>query len=133
MTRLALAIATAVAALAAPVLAEQPLSAEAFEQLTTGRTMTFGFEGAEPYGIERYLPGRRVTWAFIGDNCVNGRWFPEGDNICFVYDDGTGPECWQFFKDGEGMTAVFMGDDDPGLRYTVRDAEIPLTCPGAGV
>ncbi|MCC5974699.1 MAG: hypothetical protein JJT81_11670 [Rubellimicrobium sp.] len=134
---LSVALALAGSVLADTSLADTPLSAEAFERLVTGRTMTFGLEGEEPYGIERYLPGRRVTWAFIGEACIEGHWFAEGANICFAYEDGTGPECWQFFKDGDGLIAHFTGDgtteDEQGLRYSVRDAAIGLVCPGAGV
>ncbi len=132
-----LTLTLALAVTAMPALAETPLSADAFERLVEGRTMTFGLSGQEPYGIERYLPDRRVIWAFIGEACVEGRWYPEEDTICFVYEDGTGPQCWQFYKarDGveDGLRALFTSDPDNDLEYVVREATIPFVCPGAGV
>jgi hypothetical protein len=61
------------------------MSAAEFEDYTTGQTLTFSFMGV-PYGVEQYLPGRRVIWAFIGEDCHEGRWYEDAGNICFVYD-----------------------------------------------
>ena len=48
----------------------EPLSAEAFEAYTTGKTLTYATRGAStPYGVEEYLPGRRVVWSFVGGEC----------------------------------------------------------------
>jgi hypothetical protein len=129
--------AIALAPVGLPALADAPLGPEAFERRVEGRTLTFGVAGEEPYGIERYLPGRRVVWAFLGDSCLEGRWYGEDDRICFVYEDGTGPECWRFFEAESGpdgsLTARFVSDPENDVTYEIREATIPLLCPGAGV
>lgn len=121
----------ALALFATPAWAETPMTATEFETFSTGRTFTFG-NSANPYGIERYHNGRRVTWAFLGEDCQEGVWFPDGDNICFDYGDGTPVQCWQFFDEGETLRARFMNDPANNVEYRVREAEIPLICPNLG-
>ena len=121
--------------LAGPVLAlegAEPLSAEAFEAHSAGQTLTFGIDGI-PYGIEQYLPGRRVIWAFIGEECREGRWFPVEDNICFEYDDEPGRwHCWTFFLGNEGLVARSEGFGARDL-VEVQRSEEPMYCPGPDV
>lgn len=123
----------------APVLpaaaSEVPMTAEEFEAHVEGRTLTFHFLG-EPYGIEQYLPGRRVIWAFIGDECQEGIWFPRGDQICFAYDGNPDEQCWHFFRTPTGLRGVFMSDGVPGTElYEAENSAEPLICraPGVGV
>ena len=40
------------------------MSAAEFEAYTTGKTLSYA-EAGQPYGVESYLPGRRVVWAFV--------------------------------------------------------------------
>lgn len=109
-----------------------PMSGDAFEAYTEGRTLTFALDGFA-YGIEQYLPGRRVIWAFRGQECREGSWFEAGDQICFVYDDE--PErqhCWQFFETDSGLLARFVN----GIRdelVEVDQSDEPLFCPGPEV
>ena len=63
MTR-PLRLALLLALLPLPALAERPLTGAEFERLVEGRTLTYGEAGQKPYGVERYHPGRRVTWAW---------------------------------------------------------------------
>ena len=74
------ALALLAAVIAAPVVSadETPMSAEEFESYVTGRTLTFGLHGV-PYGVEQFKEGRRVLWAFIGEECRDGVWFPYED------------------------------------------------------
>ena len=39
------------------------LSPEEFERATEGRTLFYANDG-QIYGVEEYLPGRRVIWSF---------------------------------------------------------------------
>lgn len=112
----------------------EPLSAEAFEALTTGRTMTYGI-GGEPYGIERYMPGRRVIWAFLDGECREGRWFEGEDRICFVYDDSPGElHCWRFYEAERGILArLANAGGDRGAPVEVRESPEPMHCPGPRV
>lgn len=122
---------------ALPVVAaaqDRPVTAEEFEAFTEGRTFAHD-SAAGPYGAEIYLPGRRVIWHFLDDRaCEPGRWYPEGDAICFDYDNapaGDGPECWFYFREDDRLRAVHR---DTGftawLRPPAPDEEI--TCPGFG-
>ena len=125
--------ALALALLAAPAAALEtgaPLTAEEFEAYVTGRTLTFGIDG-RPYGIEQYLPGRRVIWAFIGEECREGSWFPIGQEICFEYDEEPGRlHCWTFFAGPEGLIARSEGGGD---LVEVQRSEAPMYCPGPEV
>jgi hypothetical protein len=120
------------AALALPGHAEEPMSADEFEAYVDGRTLTFG-DSSGPYGIERYHDNRRVTWAFIGQECQSGEWYPEADMICFVYDFEPVPQCWRFYQSEAGLRADFANGPGSSVLYEVLDADQPLICPGVGV
>ena len=125
----------ALALLAAlPATAQTPMTAEEFEAYVTGRTLTFGLDG-QVYGIEEFRPGRRTTWAFMTDECREGRWFPRDDQICFVYDgDPAGLEhCWIFWQGDGGLNARFMGDGIGTELYEALNSERPLVCRGPEV
>lgn len=116
-----------------PALAETPMNAEEFEAYVTGRTLTFHFEG-QPYGVEQYLPQRRVLWSFIGDTCQEGVWYPRESMICFMYEAGAEEQCWEFYRTGTGLRGVFIGPDGPGTElYEVQSSSTPMTCEGPGV
>lgn len=113
--------------------AEERLTGEAFERHTTGRTLSFSFNGV-PYGIEQYLPGRRVLWAFVGDTCQEGIWYEREGMICFIYDHNPDEQCWSFYRSDSGLRAVFEGPDGPSTElYEVERSNQPLTCEGPGV
>lgn len=131
MRRLVLSITAA--AIALPVLAaEPPLTADQFEAMTTGRTLTYAL-GGEVYGIEQYKPGRRVMWAFRDDDCREGVWYPQGEEICFVYEHDPTPQCWLFHARPGGMTARFMGDPQGSELSVVAESTDPLLCAGPDV
>lgn len=121
----------ALVAAALPAFAEEPMTADAFEAYVQGRTLTFG-NAAGPYGLEHYHAGRRVTWAFIGQECQAGEWYPDGDAICFVYVDEPDPQCWRFYESDRGLRAEFVSDPDSSVLYEVLDSEESLVCPGVG-
>lgn len=119
--------------LALPVAAQTPMTAQEFEAYVTGRTLTFGMDGA-PYGIEEFRPNRRTRWAFIGDECRDGSWFERDEQICFVYDDAPDMEhCWIFWRTERGLGARFMSDLSDTVLYEVENSSRPLICPGPEV
>ncbi len=121
------------ACLGLPALGQTPMSVEEFEAYVTGRTLTFGIDGM-PYGIEEFRPGRRTTWAFMGDECREGSWFPRDEQICFIYDDEPGQEhCWIFWRGDAGLNARFMGGGESTELYEVQRSTRPLLCPGPEV
>ena len=130
MMRALLFVALMASALPAP--AQTPLSPEEFDAHTSGHTLTFSADGT-PYGIEQYFEGRRVRWSFLDGDCRDGRWYAEGPAICFVYEDGIGPQCWLFFRDGDGLSARVIGDDDGPVLYETRTVDEPLVCMGPEV
>lgn len=132
--RLTLALAATMLIAPAPSSADPsaPLSGEAFEAEVTGHTLTYSEYGVI-YGIEQYLPGRRVRWRFADDECQIGRWFARDDQICFVYEGSPQEHCWQFWRDENGLNARLM-DDAPAIELSqVAESDQPLTCAGPDV
>ena len=93
-----------------PAQAQAPLSAEAFEAHTQGRTLLFYSQG-RAYGAEHYMPNRKVTWSFLDGECQDGYWYPQGELICFVYEGVEAPQCWTFYTEGSGLRALFDGEE----------------------
>ncbi len=119
--------------LAQPLAAQTPMGAEAFAAYTQGRTLTFSADGM-PYGAEEYGPGRHVRWSFLDGRCREGRWYPQGDRICFVYEDMEGgPRCWTFWREGGGLRASFAGEGGGSVLYETAASDEPLECLGPEV
>lgn len=117
----------------APEAAEgPPLDAAAFDAYSQGKTMTYA-AGGQIYGIEQYLPGHRVRWAFVGDICKEGTWFQQGDEICFDYEDTPALQCWRFYQTPAGLMARFSGDPASDPLIAVRESPEPLPCLGPKV
>lgn len=110
-----------------------PMTAEEFDAYVTGRTLTYGI-GGRVYGIEQYLSGRRVLWAFTGEECREGVWYPQGEEICFVYDYAPDdPQCWLFWEGRDGLIARFTG---PGMMtelVEVEQSREPMSCAGPSI
>jgi hypothetical protein len=106
------------------------MSASDFEAYVTGRTLTYADRGVI-YGVEEYLPGRRVRWAYVGDECTEGYWYEDGGDICFVYDHNPdAPQCWQFSQSGGRLSAVFMGAENGRELYEAEASDEPMICLG---
>ncbi|MDA9207600.1 hypothetical protein N9O61_01805 [Octadecabacter sp.] len=117
-----------------PALADTPLSGDAFEALVEGKTLTFS-TGDTPYGVEYYAPDRRVIWSFVGQDCVNGKWYEgtsaSGPTICFAYENNETPQCWQVFDLDGKIRADYMNAPGTTVLYEAIEAE-PLICGGVG-
>ena len=100
------------------------------KKIMLGEEITYDY-GNGLLGIEEYLPGNRVRWAFEGDTCLNGTWFQDGAQICFVYEtDPEGPQCWTFHHMGTGIRARFAGDPNGADLSEVAQSPSPLRCAG---
>lgn len=112
--------------------AETPMSAEAFDAYTRGKTLFYGSGGAA-YGVERYLDDRRVIWSFLDGDCKKGVWYEEAGQICFLYEDRLDPQCWTFSESPTGLIARF--EDDPGATelYEAEDIGEEMLCYGPDV
>lgn len=120
------------ALLAAFPAAAQPLTADQFEALTTGKTIDY-MRGGQHLGTERYFPNRRVEWAFPGDECQMGRWYEAGELICFVYEGVDTPQCWRFEAGADGLVAQFENDPANPQVYGTAVTPKPLECIGPKV
>jgi len=109
-----------------------PIDAQAFEDHVTGKTLTYEQSGAI-FGIEEYLPDRKVRWSVAPNACQYGSWYPEGENICFVYEGEPLPSCWTFWlRDGALVALSVHAVPGEELTETAASAE-PLPCPGPDV
>ncbi len=117
---------------ASPTLAETPITAAEFEAHVTGKTVTYRqFDSI--FGIEEYLPDRKVRWSVAPDECQYGTWYPSGDDICFVYKYDPTPACWTFWLRGGALVALSV-DAGPGEElHEVAADQTPLPCPGPDV
>jgi hypothetical protein len=112
--------------------AEPPLSGAAFEAYVTNKTITYDY-GAGLLGTEQYLPGRKVRWAFEDESCMIGSWYEDGSNICFQYEDGSGPQCWRFERSGAGLRAQFVSEPGGMVITELESSNKPLACSGPEV
>jgi hypothetical protein len=118
--------------LANAALADPAITADAFDALTRGKTMTWS-DGGAAYGVEQYLPDRRVRWTAFGDTCVTGHWYAKADLICFQYEHREDPACWTIRQTGDTMIAVDADDPQGVFPVTVAETDVPLVCAGPDV
>lgn len=113
--------------------ADDPMTAQEFEAYVQGKTLTYSLSG-EVYGTEQYLSGRRVLWAFSGDECREGHWYQEEKTICFVYDyNPNEPQCWMFWSKDGGLAARYMNDPEGSEISEVEQSPKPMACAGPNV
>lgn len=110
-------------------LAETPLSPDAFDRYTRGKTLYYSSDGSR-YGAEEYFDQRRVRWSFLDGQCKEGTWYASGKDICFVYEDNPEPQCWQFFLEPGGLSASFSGDSSDTTLYEITGADEEMLCLG---
>jgi hypothetical protein len=106
-----------------------PMDTASFDARTQGRTITYSVDGL-PYGIEQYLPGQRVRWAFSEGECKEGDWFQADQFICFDYHDESGLQCWTFHEQDGELVARFRGDDANAPLVGLIETDEPLACQG---
>jgi hypothetical protein len=112
-----------------PTIAEPPLTAEAFDALTQGRTMTWS-EFGTVYGVEEYLPGRQVRWSPVGDDCKLGHWYADGPAICFQYEDDLDPDCWIITRSDTGLFASYTTKPPETAPVAVEETDETPACTG---
>ncbi|WP_170348303.1 MULTISPECIES: hypothetical protein [Ruegeria] len=112
--------------------AQSALSGADFDDYTRGKTLFYGFQG-QVYGVERYLPNRRVIWSFLDGDCKHGVWYEKDAQICFIYEDRLDPQCWVFTRSGGGLIAQFEGDPEETELYEAEDVDEEMICYGPDV
>ena len=106
------------------------ISAEDCEARFSGKTLAYAMSGWV-WGTETHLTERRVIYRPDGKDCIFGHWYPEGQSICFDYEDREQPVCWMFADGPSGVTANFMSPPDSAPTMTVKQTE-PFACPKFG-
>jgi hypothetical protein len=117
---------------ASPVGAQDTLSAAEFDAFTKGKTLFYGTQGA-PYGAEVYHDNRRVQWSFLDGECIEGEWYEEAGNICFVYENMPDPQCWTFSMGADGLIAQFESNPQSTPLYDAKEVGDDLLCLGPKV
>ena len=119
--------------LAPPAMAQDIVTPQQFEEISTNKTLYFD-SGNQFHGAEQYFPNRKVTWKFANGECDQGYWYTEGDAICFSYDQNPTPQCWHFMQDGDRFLARLLGADpanDVELKF-VNTEELLCEAPYLG-
>ncbi|MES2914753.1 MAG: hypothetical protein V4753_06505 [Pseudomonadota bacterium] len=117
---------------AAPARAEPPITADQFEAHVTGKTVTYRQFGSI-FGIEEYLPDRKVRWSVAPNECQYGSWYPQGDTICFVYEYDPSPACWTFWLRDGALVALSVNAAPGEELFEVEADTGPLPCPGPDI
>lgn len=112
--------------------AETNMTGKEFEAYATGKTLTYAANG-QIYGVEQYLPDRRVRWAFVDDTCRIGHWYEDAGEICFVYEHDATPQCWTFHLSDGKLMARFISDPPETELKEVNQTSEPLACTGPDV
>lgn len=113
--------------------AQTTMSAGEFDAYTRGKTLFYG-RGGQAYGVERYLPNRRVIWSFLDGDCKKGVWYEREDGlICFLYEDRLDPQCWSFLQGPSGLIAQFENDAESTALYEAEDIGEEMLCHGPDV
>lgn len=112
--------------------AQSTMSADEFDAFTKGKTLFYGTRGA-PYGAEIYHDNRRVQWSFLDGQCMEGRWYEEAGQICFVYETMPEPQCWTFRQGAGGLIAQFENNPEADVLYDAQESGEELLCLGPEV
>jgi hypothetical protein len=114
--------------LASHAAAQDRMTADEFDAYVTGRTITFSTVTNPSFGVERYLPGRRVMWSTFDGICQYGVWFESKGDICFRYDGDPEHKCWTIFDDPAGLRGVYTTNPNTTVIYEVPDQENLIVC-----
>jgi len=118
--------------LALPAVAEEIVTPQEFEALSSGKTLYFSRDG-RLFGMEQFYKRHRSTWQFADGECDDGVWYPQDSFICFQYTKNTDPQCWHFLKTDNGFTARAQGASPDQDLHLERVDQQPLDCKGPGV
>ena len=108
--------------------ADERLNASEFEAYVTDRTITFRTDTIAPFGVERYLSGRRVIWSVFDGSCLYGVWFESKGDICFRYEGDPEHKCWAIYDTPQGMRGEFTTRPNTTVIYEMLDRDDPLIC-----
>ena len=111
---------------------QDPMSLAEFDAYAIGKTLTWSQFGSV-YGIEEYLPNRKVRWKTAPDRCEYGHWYERDAFICFTYEYSTGEHCWTFWLEDGQLKALAAGGDPSAELVEVEQTADGLACPAPDV
>lgn len=114
--------------LCAPAQAQEAMNGAEFDAYVTGRTITFRTITNPEFGVERYLPGKRVMWSAFDGTCQYGVWFESKGDICFRYEGDPEHKCWAIFDEANGLRGVYTTRPNTTVIYEVFGRDDPLIC-----
>jgi len=114
--------------LCAPAQAQEAMNGAEFDAYVTGRTITFRTTTNPEFGVERYLPGKRVMWSAFDGTCQYGVWFESKGDICFRYEGDPEHKCWAIFDEANGLRGVYTTRPNTTVIYEVLGRDDPLIC-----
>lgn len=108
--------------------AAEPMTAADFDAYVSSKTLTWSQYGSV-FGIEEYLPNRKVRWKTSPEECQYGSWYERDRMICFVYEYSPGEHCWTFWTEEDGLKALSQGALEGSELTEVDQSPEPLNCP----
>jgi hypothetical protein len=134
MVRLALAVLLALAPVGPATAEPDWLTPEEFEARVTGKATQVYDEYGDLFGTEFFLPDRRVIWVYGGtDDCLTGRWKPQRELVCYIYDDGQ-ENCLRYYHDNQDLGGIDWYDGAPSggpFVFKIVDAPLPSCTAGS--
>ena len=112
--------------------AAQPMDGESFDAFSRGTTLYFADHG-QFFGSEQFFSGHRTVWRSNDGTCINGKWAEINREICFVYDNGSGPFCWAVEEGDSGITVTSRNAPDgepPLVLELTKQNKAPIRCTG---
>jgi len=100
-----------------------------------GKTYWFSEQGNH-YGAEQYFPDQTTIWQGRNGECKKGRWWAEGEAMCFAYEDDPTPDCWVMWEGDGGRIMIeslrpLEGPEDSALVLElIRRTPLPISCTG---
>ena len=116
---------------ALPALAETWLPPQEFAALVDGKATRVTDAYGDSFGVEHFLPDRRVVWQYTADqSCLFGTWAPRRGAICYRYDGGL-ENCLRYKPTGAGLAGTEWNGGVEGETYTLQIIDAPPPrCPG---
>lgn len=109
---------------------EEIVPLEWFEDHVEGFTLHFERDGAFA-GSEMFMEDRKVRWQFPSGQCQDGIWYEEEGAMCFAYEGGGPPQCWNMIRQGDAISArPREATDTSADLFLNRRTVVQLSCGG---
>ena len=116
------------AVLTGPAQAEPPMTAAEFSAYVGTDTLTYGYSTGI-VGIAAYGPDQTLVWRYEGSDCVNGRYYQSGDEICFSFEVREISVCWHFALASGRLHGTATNTPGNDRIFEIGRSDRPLDCP----